>query len=234
MGRHGHRVVLPRTACVVALVTLIATTPAAARGFSAHVTNPWFPLKPGTTFVSIGAKDGRAARDVFAVTHRTRRIDGARCIAVHDRLYLGGRLAERTTDYYTQDAHGTVWYFGDDTAELDARGNVTSTEGSWRAGRDGGRAGIFMPAHPRVGERHRQELLRGHAEDHFQVVSLTAPVAVPYGTFSNALRTREWTPLEPGVIDAKYYVRGIGQVSERSLRGGNERASLVRILPARE
>ena len=152
------------------------------------------------------------------------------CVVVHDRLYLRGRLAERTSDYYTQDAGGTVWYFGEDTAELGPRGDVTSREGTWHAGVDGARAGIFMPAHPRVGERHRQELYRGHAEDHFQVVSLDARITVPYGAFDHALRTREWTPLEPGVIDTKHYVRGIGQVAEQSVRGGSERAALVRIL----
>ncbi|MFL5817559.1 MAG: hypothetical protein ACJ76L_08155 [Conexibacter sp.] len=204
--------------------------PAFGRDFDAHVDNPWFPLEPGTTYVYRGSKDGRSARDVFAVTHRTERIDGARCVVVHDRLYLRGRLAERTTDYYAQDRNGTVWYFGEQTAELDAHGHVTSSEGTWRAGVDGARAGIYMPAHPRVGERHRQELYPGHAEDRFQVVARDARVTVPYGTFDHALRTKEWTPLEPGVLDAKYYVRGIGQVAERTVRGGSERAVLVDVV----
>jgi hypothetical protein len=39
---------------------------------------------------------------------------------------------------------GNVWYFGEDTAELDKHGNVTSREGTWRAGRNGARAGLFM------------------------------------------------------------------------------------------
>src|SRR5439155_11240658 len=30
------------------------------------------------------------------------------------------------SDYYTQDKAGNVWYFGEDTAELDASGKVTS------------------------------------------------------------------------------------------------------------
>lgn len=87
-----------------------------------------------------------------------------------------------------------------------------------------------MTAHPRIGERHRQEFFRGHAEDHFQVLSRKAHVTVPYGSFTHALRTREWTPLEPGVIDAKYYARGIGQVAEQTVRGGSERALLVKVV----
>jgi hypothetical protein len=222
---------LHRTLPAIVLVALLAVaSPAAGRSFTAKVDNPWFPLRPGTTYVYRGGKDGKPARDVFAVTRRTRVVGGVRCVVVHDRLYLRGRLAERTSDYYAQDAGGTVWYFGEDTAELGPGGDVTSTEGTWHAGVDGARAGIFMPAHPRVGERHRQEFLRGHAEDHFQVVSLDARVAVPFGTFDHALRTREWTPLEPGVIDSKHYVRGIGEVAERTVRGGRERALLVRIV----
>ncbi|HEX7292403.1 MAG TPA: hypothetical protein VF250_14885 [Conexibacter sp.] len=225
---------MPRALLAIALVVLLAgAAPAAGRSFSAHVDNAWYPLRPGTTYVYRGAKDGKPARDVVSVTHRTRLVGGVRCRVVHDRLSLRGRLAERTADYYAQDARGTVWYFGEDTAELSPSGDVTSTEGTWHAGVDGARAGIFMPARPRVGERHRQEFLRGHAEDHFQVVSLDARIAVPFGTFDHALRTREWTPLEPGVIDAKYYVRGVGEVSERTIRGGHELARLVRIVRER-
>ena len=84
-----------------------------------------------------------------------------------------------------------------------------------------------MPARPRVGQAFRQELLRGHAEDHFGVLSLRASARVPAVTSDHALLTKEWTPLEPGVVDHKLYVRGIGLVDERTIRGGNERNTLV-------
>jgi hypothetical protein len=75
-----------------------------------------------------------------------------------------------------------------------------------------------------------QELLRGHAEDRFRVVSLRGSVAVPFGRFDgDVLVTREWTPLEPGVVDRKHYVRGIGLVSERSVRGPHETGELVAV-----
>src|SRR5205814_656697 len=135
----------------------------------------------------------------------------------------------RTTDWYAQDRAGNVWYFGEATAELDAHGRVTSTEGSWRAGVNGARAGLFMPAHPRVGQRFRQEYFKGHAEDHFAVLSLAATARTPAASSRHALLTKEWTPLEPGVLDHKLYVRGIGLVKEQSVKGGNERAELVAI-----
>jgi len=146
---------------------------------------------------------------------------------VSDRLYILGRLAERTTDWYAQDRSGMVWYFGEETAELDANGRVTSTEGTWRAGKDGAQAGVFMPSHPRVGQRFRQEYLNGHAQDHFQVLSLHAKVTTPAVSSSRALLTKEWTPLEPGVLDHKLYVRDVGLVDELTVKGGNERNTLV-------
>jgi hypothetical protein len=157
------------------------------------------------------------------VTKQTVKIDGIPCVVVHDRLYARGRLAERTTDWYSQDAAGNVWYLGEDTAEFDSHGHVTSTQGSWRAGTDGARAGIYMPAHPRLGASARQEYYKGQAEDHFKVIGL-------FGSGSkNALMTEEWTPLEPGTIDHKLYVRGVGTVLEQTERGGSERAELVSV-----
>jgi hypothetical protein len=196
-------------AAAAACVSAQAAPPA----FAEHVTNPWFPLKPGAVFVYAGEKDGEAGRDVVTVTRRTKVIRGVRCTEVSDRLYEHGRLAERTTDWYAQDAHGTVWYFGEDTAELNSAGKVTSREGTWRAGVDGARAGIFMPAHPRVGQSFRQEYLEGHAEDHFAVIRVSG----------RALLTKEWTPLEPGTLDHKHYRRGTGLVLEETVKGGNER-----------
>jgi hypothetical protein len=197
--------------------------------FVDRVDNPWFPLKPGTVLVYRGVKDGRPSRDVVTVTSRKRTIAGVRATEVEDRLYERGRLAERTTDWYAQDRQGNVWYLGERTAELDANGRVTSREGSWLAGRDGARAGLFMPGDPKVGYTARQEYYKGHAEDHFRVLALTASVTTPFVSSRHALLTREWTPLEPGTIDHKLYVRGIGTVREQTVKGGKELAVLVSV-----
>ncbi len=215
-------------AAVVAPVTTASGTSAPDPGdFVGSVTNAWFPLRVGATFVYTGVKDGKPSRDVVHVTSAKKVIQGVRCTAVSDRLYLAGKLEERTTDWYAQDKSGTVWYFGENTAELDAKGRVTSTEGTWRAGTDGASAGVFMPALPRVGQQFRQEYLKGQAEDHFQVLSLTATVKTPAVSSRKALLTKEWTPLEPGVIDHKLYVKGFGVVDERTIKGGDERNTLV-------
>jgi hypothetical protein len=139
-------------------------------------------------------------------------------VVVDDRLYIRGHLEERTNDWYSQDGKGNVWYFGEATAELDASGKVKTTEGSWQAGRDGAQAGILMPAHPLPGQTGVQEHYKGQAEDHFRVL----------GYFGkNALLIEEWTPLEPGVLDHKLYVRGTGTVLERTVKGGDELNELI-------
>jgi hypothetical protein len=208
-----------RSLLVAGLVAVAASTSARAAqpAFVRNVTNPWFPLEPGTVFVYTGEKDGKHGRELVTVTHATKVIDGVRCTAVADRLHLRGRLAERTTDWYAQDVHGTVWYFGEDTAELNAAGKVTSREGTWRSGVNGAKAGIFMPARPRVGQSFRQEYLSGQAEDHFQVTRLSR----------RSLQTKEWTPLEPDTLDHKLYRRGTGLVTEETVKGGNERWTLA-------
>jgi hypothetical protein len=221
-------VVAAATGCICGALS----TPAAhavPTSFVRLVDNPWFPLRPGTTYVYRGAEGREPARDVLTVTHATKTIEGVRCTVIHDRLYLRGRLAEQTIDWYAQDAAGNVWYFGETTRELDARGRVTSTEGSWEAGVDGAQAGIYMPAHPHVGQRGVQEHYKGHAEDHFAVLSLSATVRAPAVSSRHALLTREWTPLESGVVDHKLYVRDIGTVSEETVKGGTERLRLVAI-----
>jgi hypothetical protein len=218
---------LAATILAVASGTACLAGPAVAAGpptidpaqFARTVDNPWFPLKPGTTYVYRGVRDGKRAKDVLHVTHKTKRILGVRTTVVHDRLYLNGKLAEKTTDWYAQSKRGDVLYFGEATRALDKHGRLTDTEGSWRAGVNGARAGIFMPAHPKVGQAFQQEFYKGHAEDHFRIVRRSGPF----------LRTREWTPLEPRVVDAKFYVRGVGTVRESAIKGGNEHLELVSI-----
>ena len=198
--------------------------------FSPNVTNELFPLTPGKILVYTGVKDGKKALDLVAPTSRTKVIDGVTTRVVEDRGYLGNILEERTSDYYAQDRCGNVWYFGEDTAELDRHGHVVSTEGSFHAGVDGAQPGVFMQAHPQLDRKFRQEWYQGHAEDAFKVIDRSARVTVPYGSFRHALRTAETTALEPDVLDNKYYVKGIGEVAELAVKGPWEEFKLVEII----
>jgi hypothetical protein len=195
--------------------------------FVPRVTNPWFPLQPGSEWRYTGLKDKAKTVDVVTATHKTRRILGVATTVVHDIVSVKGRPEEVTDDFYAQDRHGNVWYFGEETKELNSQGKTTGTEGSFQAGANGARAGVLIPGTPKVGLVGRQEFRKGEAEDHFEVLDLKASVSVPFVSSKRALRTREWTPLEPGVIDNKYYVRGIGSVREIAVKGPVERLRLV-------
>ena len=196
--------------------------------FTSRIDNKYFPLKPGTTFVYKGEFHGTAERDVMAVTDDTKRVMGVECLVASDRVTEGGELVEQTYDWYAQDKEGNVWYFGEDVTEY-KNGKVTGHEGSWESGVDGARPGIAMKADPRVGQTYRQEYSKGVAEDKARVVSLNGSVEVPYGKYDRVLVTEEFTPLEPGVVERQYYVAGVGDIVEATVKGQPERIELANV-----
>ena len=200
-----------------------------AADFTANVTNPWFPLPVGRTWEYRGADEDGPVRELATVTDETEKVGGVTCRVVLDRLYHGDVLSETTKDFYAQDRHGDVWYFGEDTAELEADGSMVTTDGTWHYAVTGALPGIVMTAAPAVGDTHRQEYLAGIAEDFFAVDRLGATARTPYQAFTGLVQTREWTPLEPGVVSRKLYARGIGLVQEGNTTGPRETLSLYAV-----
>jgi hypothetical protein len=200
-----------------------------AREFVRQIDNSWFPLKPGTVLTSKGEDEGTPATDVFTVTRRTKRTRGIRTTVIFDRVLEQGRVVERTYDYYAQDRRGNVWYLGEDTATLKPNGTIQSREGTFRAGRDGARAGIIMPAHPHPGQTGWQEYYVGHAQDRFRILNLHTSVRTPAASSRRGMLVQETSPIEPDVVDHKIYMRGIGTVREVTVKGGNEHYRLVSV-----
>ena len=195
--------------------------------FTSQVTNPYFPLKPGAKWV-YQEDDGSGARLRIEVTvaAETKRIMGIEARIVHDVVTESGAVVEDTFDWYAQDSAGNVWYLGEDTKEYED-GKVVSTKGSWLAGQDGALPGIIMAAQPRPGMTYRQEHYSGHAEDGATVVGLGESVTVPSGTFTNALTTEEFTPLEPDLRERKYFAPGVGMVLTVAVSGSKSRSELL-------
>ena len=192
--------------------------------FTTTIDNPYFPLVPGTVF-RFRCTDGDEVEEiVVTVTDRVRRVMGVDCVVVHDVVTEDGRTKEDTFDWYAQDGDGSVWYFGEDTKAFE-RGRV-STAGSWEAGVRGAKPGIVMASHPRVGDSYRQEYLPGKAEDMSEILAVGETVTVVAGTFKDCVRTRDWTPLEPGVFENKTFAPGVGVVLT-VVEGGSEREELV-------
>ena len=194
--------------------------------FQTTIDNPYLPLVPGTTYKLVEKKGKRTSENEVTVMPDTRTIMGVTCVVVHDVVKEGGVLKEDTYDWYAQDKQGNVWYFGEDTKEFLPHGKV-DTEGSWEAGVANNQPGIIMPARPTPGSQpHRQEYGPGHAEDMGQVVAVGESVTVPYGTFTDCVRTKEWSLLEPGT-EKKWYAKGVGVVRTESTT--KEVATLVSV-----
>ena len=144
------------------------------------------------------------------------------------REYVDGELIEDTDDWYAQDKEGNMWYFGEDSREIED-GEVVSTAGSWEAGVDGALPGLIMLANPIPGIWYRQEYYAGEAEDVGQVLSLYESVSVTYGQFNNCLQTAEWSLLEPGIVENKFYAAGVGLLKAIAVKGESGYEDLVDI-----
>jgi hypothetical protein len=202
--------------------------------FVSSITNPYLSLIPGTVFHSVNriidGTDTSYEHIEVSVTTDTKIIVGVHCRVVHDVVKVEGNVTEDTYDWYAQDKSGNVWYFGEHSKSLKDK-NGWTTEGSWKTGERGACPGIVMWANPQahIGEIYYQEFLQGIAEDQAQVVNTNSTVTVPYGTFTNCVKTKEFTSLEPGVIEYKYYAAGVGQLKTVMTSGGNELEVLTSI-----
>jgi hypothetical protein len=195
--------------------------------FTTKIDNPFFPLKPGKTYTYKGVTDAGEELNTVEVTHSTRVLMGVTCVEVIDTVFVNG-LEELTHDWYAQDKQGNVWYFGEDAKQYSG-GVVVSTEGSWLAGVDGGLPGIVMEADPQAGDLYRQEYLKGVAEDMAEVLSLDGAASVPYGTFTDCVVTKDFSPLDKKVVENKWYARGIGFVKSVAVKGGLDTSELVSV-----
>jgi hypothetical protein len=196
--------------------------------FTTKIDNPYWPMTPGSRWV-YRETDGQAStqRVEVTVTNQTKTIIGIQARVVHDVVTEEGQLVEDTYDWYAQDDKGNIWYLGEDTKEYE-NGKVSSTEGSWEAGVDGAQPGILLPADPKRAMEYRQEYYEGEAEDAAQVLSLEMRAKVPAGFFDQVLVTKDYTPLEPNLLEHKFYAPGVGPVLAITVKGGSSRAELLR------
>ena len=200
--------------------------------FVKEVDSPYFPLESGMTWVYEGQTEEGPERVEVTVLQETKRVMGVECVILRDRVWLNGELIEDTFDWHAQDKEGDVWYFGENSKELE-NGKVVSKAGSWEAGVDGALPGIIMPADPKVGDSYRQEYYKGEAEDMAKVISLdgaglNGAVSTRYDTFSkDVLVTKDWNPLEPDILEHKYYAPGIGLIGETKVTGAEEKIELI-------
>jgi hypothetical protein len=129
-----------------------------------------------------------------------------------------------------QDLDGNVWYCGEIARNFESfpddapkEAELVDIDGSWKAGREGAKPGIIMPAAFQIGDVHREEVTLGEAEN---VAEVAASEMVPAATCSgDCLVTRNFTPLQPGVEELKYYAPEVGLFLE--VDGDGNRVELV-------
>lgn len=59
------------------------------------------------------------------------------------------------------------------------------------------------------------------------MIDRSTRIEVPAGRYRHALRTAEATDLEPGVLDDKVFVGGVGEVLEQAVEGPVELIELI-------
>jgi len=164
---------------------------------------------------------------------------GVTCVVVYDVEWVSPDdganwyKTEETYDWYAWDNDGNVWYFGENTVEYlydenwDPAG--TSTEGSWEAGANDALPGIAMLADPVPGMCYQQEYLEDEAEDMGKILRLDVNVSIDLGDYEGCLKTKEWTQLDPGTVEHKYYAPGVGLVYIEELKEKTVEVELVDI-----
>ena len=197
--------------------------------FVAAIDNKFLALTPGKKMVYEAKKgDGDIERIEVYVTSEKKIVMGIETTVVWDRVWLNNELIEDTKDWFAQDKDGNVWYFGEETYELEG-GVVVNSEGAWEAGVDGAKPGIAMKADPQVGDLYRMEYYAGEAEDAGEVLALGETVTVPYGTLAGCLRTRDFSTLNPSANENKLYCPEVAGVALELDVEDDERAELVSV-----
>jgi hypothetical protein len=212
--------------------------------------NPFFPLVPGTTLNYEADTEDGLELGLVEVTSDVKTILGINVVVVHDRVYLDANgngladgtpcspaapgftseLIEDTFDWFKTQNDGTVWYLGEDSKEYEDC-VLVGTAGSWEAGVNDAFPGIVMLANPVIGQSYRQEFAEDIAEDWARVMSLDQSVSVKYGDFTGCLETMDWTYLEPGSREHKFYCPGVGLTLEIRPSGGQVMNELVAKTP---
>lgn len=196
--------------------------------FVVGIDNPYFPIVPGRVMTYVGEDGGVRDSVVVRDTDDTRVVMGVTCMVSEFRAWENEELVEIARDWYAQDNDGNVWYFGEEVENYE-EGVLVDTDGSWEAGIDDAVPGLMMKADPQVGDSYYNEYYEDEAVDQSEVLSVTASISTEYGDFTECVKTKDWTDLEPGIAEHKYYANGIGLVYEIKVEGGTGSIELVAI-----
>lgn len=217
------------------------------------IDNDYWRLIPETTFKYWSVSEDGCEVNYVWVKNKTVKIAGLKAQEVQDWVYVDEDcdgdpdtlptgdlyLSENTLDWYAQDYDRNAWYLGEWTEEYSCDDHndpvCVSTEGSWKTGVYDAEPGIVMLNDPLPGEFYQQEYLEDEAEDIAKVLQIDASVNLTFDNeidpddYESCLKTKEWSPLELGVVEHKYYCDGL-LLLVNELQGGTVRTELVEII----
>jgi hypothetical protein len=207
--------------------------------FTADITNPYFPLPVGATWVYTGKEQGQnIGLEITVLDTEPFRFGGGQNVTTrvvretewadtfaNGVIDPGEQLIEVSLNYFGQTqtdpapGTGTVCYFGENV-DIYEDGEIVGHEGAWRAdgrkGLPGTAPGIFMPAAPQPGMTFQQEVAEGVAQDLATIVR-TGTATLPDGTVVNTITVRDFNPLD-GSRGTKVYAQGVGLIEDGPLR----------------
>jgi hypothetical protein len=176
--------------------------------------NDFFILEPGYQQVFEGREGNEPMRLQITVLNETKKIGDVETRIIEERETRNGVPIEVSRNFFAVcRPSNDIFYFGEDV-DMYKDGKVSGHEGSWIAGREGAKAGLFMPARTLLGARFYQEIAPGVAVDRVEIASDAESLKTPAGEFHDCVKTEETTPLEPGAKEYKTYAKGIGIVQD--------------------
>lgn len=186
--------------------------------FSSTGSNRFFILEPNYQLVLTGEVDGVDEELTITVKDETKVVDGVETRVVVERHVEDGEVVEVSRNFFAVCTQtNSMFYYGEKVDNY-VDGEIVNHDGSWIAGENGAKAGVMMPGIVLLGSKYHQETAPSVAMDRGQIVSMSKVVDTPAGKFENVLKIKETTPLEPTVVDFKYYYAGIGLIQDGELK----------------
>lgn len=174
--------------------------------------NPYFNLEPGYQLVL----EGGGTRLQITVLNETKQVAGVDTRVVEEREWKDGELYEVARNYFALcEQTRDVFYFGEDV-DFYEKGKIVKHDGTWLAGVQDNRPGLFMPGTPKVKMKYYQEIAPGIAMDRAEIVSVDDTCKTPAGTFSRCLKVKESSAIDVG-SEYKYHAPGIGLIRDEDL-----------------
>jgi len=179
--------------------------------------NRYWSLKPGRYVVLGLLEPDNSEFVIITVLDETEMVDGVETRVIEEREYENGELVEVSRNFFAMARESKdVFYFGEDVDYYED-GEVIGHDGEWRAGEDGARPGLYMPAEPVVGMKYYMEYAPNSAMDRAEIFETGATVETPKLTFDDCLIVTESSPLEPDDDSYKRYAPDVGMIYDDGL-----------------